>query len=626
MCGIVGIAGLADEKRVRLMADSIVHRGPDGEGYISSDGISLGARRLSIIDLHGSNQPIWNEDGTVVTVFNGEIYNYQELRSFLEKKGHILQTAGDTEVLVHLYEEYGEAGVHYLRGMFAYAIWDKRRRRLVLARDRLGIKPLYYAETGNRLLFASELKALLAGGNLPRELEDQALDLYLTLQYVPGPLTMLRGIRKLPPGHLLLWHDGRAIVQRYWDVVLQDDDWSVKEETAAEAFQELLEDSVRCHRIADVPVGVLLSGGMDSSAVTALLARTGERPQTFTVGFEAAHGISEIREARVVADHLGTNHREVIMTAPAVDLLPRLVWLQDEPVADVAALPTYFICQFASQFVKVVLTGEGGDELLGGYPRYWWLDIGERLRPLLSSPGLGALARSALRAAGFRSVAARHVGTLLSPVPLGERHLEWIANVDKVLKRELRSAGLGDGNAADGTSRVINDLVVGAGVRDPVSALMYVDFKTWLPDNLLTKMDRMSMAVSLEARVPLLDHRLIEFVAALPQRLKVRRLRTKGLLRQAMKQALPERTLRRSKQAFLVPIAAWLRSGLRDFMIDTLTASVARQRGLFRPETINRILREHVVGDRDHSQALWTMLWLELWLTSFVDAHPARHP
>ncbi len=622
MCGIVGIAGRADEAGVRRMADTLIHRGPDGDGYFVADNISLGARRLSIIDLPGSNQPICNEDGTVVTVFNGEIYNYQELRSFLEKKGHVLRTAGDTEVLVHLYEEYGEAGVHYLRGMFAYAIWDRRRRRLILARDRLGIKPLYYAESGARLVFASELKALFAGVSLPRELDPEALDVYLTLQYVPGPRTMLRGIQKLPPGHLLLWHGGQASVQSYWDVALLETDPNVKEEEAAVEFRELLDDSVRCHRIADVPVGVLLSGGIDSSAVTACLSRGGGRPETFTVGFEGGHGISEIGDARIVAEHFGTKHREIVLRESIVDVLPRLVWLQDEPVADAAAIPTYFICRFASQFVKVVLTGEGGDELLGGYPRYWWLGVGERLRPL-SAFGLGSFVRWVLQVAALRGTSARHVQTLLSPLSLAERHLEWVSCVGESLKRQIRSSG-GE-NGANRAGAIINDLMRGAGLRDPISALMYVDVKTWLPDNILTKIDRMSMAVSIEARVPLLDHRLVEFLAGLPQRVKVSNFSSKRLLRQATRSLLPARTLNRPKQAFRVPLKAWLRGELREILGDTLMAGRARERGFFRPGMVESILADHLAGRQDHSRILWNLLWLELWLQRFVDASSAPH-
>jgi asparagine synthase (glutamine-hydrolysing) len=624
VCGIVGIAGIADEALVRRMAATIVHRGPDGDGYFANDGVALGARRLSIIDLPGSNQPIFNEDGSVVTVFNGEIYNYQELRSILEAKGHALRTAGDTEVLVHLYEEYGEAGVHLLRGMFAYAIWDRRRRRLLLARDRLGIKPLYYAEVGGRLVFASEIKALMAVPGASRDIDAQALDLYLTLQYVPGPRTMLSAVRKIPPGHLLIWEDGRTTIRRYWDIVLAEGDRRVTEESAAEEFADLLDETIRLHRISDVPVGVLLSGGLDSSSVTAMLARTGGVPRTFTVGFDVGGGINELAEAAVVAQHLGTDHHEIVMGSSVADLLQKLVWMQDEPVADAAAIPTYFVCRFAAESVKVVLTGEGGDELLGGYPRYWWLDMSERLRRSAAGRSVASVIRDSVAALLPHSRAGRRLRTLTAAEPLGDRHLEWIANMDEALKSALRGESE-NGGAVSGPSALVSHLLQEIGLDEPIAGLMYVDFKTWLPDNILAKIDRMSMAVSVEARVPLLDHRLVEFVAALPHQVKIKNFGSKRLLRRIMKPMLPARTLQRRKQAFLVPLAAWLRDGLREILVDTLQGSTARQRGLLRPRVVAGLIDDHLTGRYDHGQLLWNLLTLELWCKAFVDADPAAH-
>ncbi len=608
---------------MRRMADRIVHRGPDGEGYYTGDGVSLGARRLSIIDLPGSNQPIWNEDRTVVTVFNGEIYNYRDLRAMLEKKGHVLRTEGDTEVLVHLYEEYGEAGVHLLRGMFAYAIWDAPKRRLVLARDRLGIKPLYYTESRDRLVFASEIKAILAVPGISREIDPAALDLYLTLQYVPGPRTLLRTIRKLQPGHLLIWQDGRMMLQQYWDVVLAEGDRKVSEESAVEEFRDLLEETVKAHRVSDVPVGVLLSGGIDSSSVAAMLARSGERPKTFTVGFDIGRGISEAPEARLVAGHLGTDHHEIVMTSSVADALPRLVRYQDEPVADPAAIPTYFVCQFAARSVKVVLSGEGGDELLGGYPRYWWLNASERVQRWPFGQWAMAIIRGLLGTMPPEGRIARRVRTLISPARLGDRHLEWVANMDDELKRRL----LNGANAAStgGPSRLVADILDHVGVGEVIPQLMYVDFKTWLPDNILTKIDRMSMAVSVEARVPFLDHRLVEFVASLPHQVNIRNFGTKRLLRRTMAPILPARTLQRPKQAFRVPLAEWFRGDLRELLVDTLTASAARQRGILRFNAVQALIGEHLHGRRSHGQPLWNLLCLELWLKSFVDATTPAH-
>ena len=619
MCGIVGIAGLEHPRLIRRMADAVAHRGPDGDGYFVGDGISLGVRRLSIIDPAGSNQPIWSEDRRVLTVFNGEIYNYRTLRPFLEKHGHNFRTAGDTETVVHLYEEYGDAGVHLLRGMFAYALWDSTRRRLVLARDRLGIKPLYYAQCGPRLVFASEIKALLAVPEVSRELDLDALQLYLTLSYVPGPATILKAVRKLPPGHLLTWQDGQVALQRYWDVVLDEGARRANVDTAAEEFRALFEESIALHRISDVPLGVLLSGGIDSAAVTGMLARVSGRVKTFTVGFDTGVPEGELAEARAVARHFGTDHHEIVMGPTLAHALPGIVRMQDEPLADPAAIPTFYICQFAARFVKVVLTGEGGDELLGGYPRYGWLRLGEQLRgwPRVTSAAsalLGAMPRG-VRAGRV----ARRVGTLVGSASLLERHLDWVATMSDDVQQSL--AGPPGWAAVGPVLSALSSHVTG----NPVHELMYLDFKTWLPDDVLVKTDRMSMAVSVEARVPFLDHRLVEFAAGLPSSVKVPGRGTKALLRRALRHDLPARTLGRRKRAFLVPLRRWLDGDLRDVVTDTLTASRARSRDLFRPAAIARLLDEQRHRREDHSRALWTLLTLELWLETVLDAPAATH-
>ena len=618
MCGIVGLAGIEDAALVRRMAGAVAHRGPDGEGFFVGDGISLGMRRLGIIDPAGSDQPLRNEDGRVLAIFNGEVYNYRGLRPFLEKHGHSFRTAGDAETVVHLYEEYGDAGVHLLRGMFAYAVWDGRHRRLLLARDRLGIKPLYYVQSGPMLAFASEIKALLAVPGVSRELDADALQLYLTLQYVPGAATLVKSIRRLPPGHLLTWRDGRVEVRQYWDLVLDEGERRLDADTAADEFRSRLEESVAQHQISDVPLGVLLSGGIDSAAVTALLAGGGGRVKTFTVGFDAGGAEGELAEARVVARHFGTDHHEIVMGPALADALPDIVRMQDEPVADPAAVPTFFICKFAARSVKVVLTGEGGDELLGGYPRYGWLRLGERLR---RRPGLTAATAALLRAlprelAGGR--VGRRLGTLVGTAPLEDRHLDWVATMSGDVQRAL--TGDGGWGATSGFVRRLLDRV---GTGDPVHELMYLDFKTWLPDDVLVKTDRMSMAASIEARVPFLDHRLVEFTAGLPASVKVKSLGTKALLRRALRRDLPAATLGRPKRAFLVPLRHWLRGELRDLVDDVLTSAAARARGLFQPAAVARLLHEQRRGSRDHSRALWTLLCLQLWLDNVLDAPAA---
>ncbi|MEO6212389.1 MAG: asparagine synthase (glutamine-hydrolyzing) [Vicinamibacterales bacterium] len=620
MCGIVGYVGApGDEQLVRRMADRIIHRGPDGEGYFTGDSVALGARRLSIIDLAGSNQPIFNEDRTVVTVFNGEIYNYRPLREHLEQKGHRLRTAGDTETLVHLYEEYGEAAVHLLRGMFGYAIWDAPRRKLVLVRDRVGIKPLYYTQHQGRLVFGSEIKSILAVPGIPREIDPEAFNAYLTLQYVPGPRTMLKGIRKLPPGHWLVWQDGQVHVEQYWDVVFDDDPPPMSERVAAEQLRAILEESVELHRISDVEVGVLLSGGIDSTAVTALLNRNGHRTRSFTVGFTTG-AVGETAQARRVAEHIGTEHHELLIGPEIADVLPRLAWYQDEPVADAAAVPTYFICKFASEHLKVVLTGEGGDELLAGYPRYRWLHWSEHL---LAQPAVASVA-SALgepMAGLLPSTVASRVRAVVGGNSLADRHVRWIANMDGGLKRGLVHPDMAAVMEQESPVRDIGAWLARAGSTQPVSKLMYADFKTWLPDNILTKMDRMSMAASVEGRVPLLDHKVVEFAATLPYRLKLSGRQTKRLLRSAVKGLVSPELLESPKTAFRVPMAEWLAGPLAPMLRDTFASTRMRQRGLFEATALETLLAGG--GAAAPNRAIWNILWLELWCQQYLDANTA---
>jgi asparagine synthase (glutamine-hydrolysing) len=618
MCGIVGLAGVEDGVLVRRMAAAVVHRGPDGEGFFVGDGVSLGVRRLAIIDVDGSDQPIAGEDGGVLTVFNGEVYNYRELRPLLEKRGHSFRTAGDTETVVHLYEEYGDAGVHLLRGMFAYAIWDRRRRRLLLVRDRLGIKPLYYAQVGRTLAFASELAPLLAVPGVARTLDPDVLAQFLTLQYVPGPATLVRSVRKLPPGHCLAWEDGRVEIRHYWDLVLDAGERRLDAEATAAELRALLEEAVALHRISDVPLGVLLSGGLDSAAVTALLARGRGRVKTFTVGFAGDEATGELPAARAVARHLGTEHHEVVMGPGLADALPEIVRRQDEPVADPATVPTFYVCRLAARSVKVVLTGEGGDELLGGYPRYAWLRRGERLRGRPGVAAAAALLRRFPRTVREGRVG-RRLGALVGSAPLADRHLTWVATLCDDGQRALTGAA----GWAPASAR-LGQLLDAPGSADPVHALMALDFRTWLPDDVLVKTDRMSMAASIEARVPLLDHRLVEFAAGLPASLKVRTLGTKALLRRALAPDLPAATLARPKRAFLVPLGAWLGGQVRELLHDTLGSSAARTRGLVRPAAVARLLEEQARGP-DHGRALWTLLWLELWQRNVLDATAAPH-
>jgi asparagine synthase (glutamine-hydrolysing) len=619
MCGICGVLGPVSETDLLNMRDSMVHRGPDAAGAYLDNHVGLGIRRLSIIDLDTGNQPVCNEDRTVWVVFNGEIYNYCELRRLLEGKGHRFSTAGDTEVLVHLYEEYGEEGVHLLRGMFAYALWDVRRRRLLIARDRLGIKPLYYAETPGGLAFASEAKALLMHPAVRAEADLESLDLYLTFQYVPGPATMFRGIRKLPPGHLLIAEGSRIELRRYWDTVFWVGERGVDLDDAADELKQLFTEAVRAHLVSDVPIGVLLSGGIDSSAVVGAMTEIGMSPRTFSVGFDIPGLHNELEEARVVAKHFGTEHHEIVLQADVAELLPKLMWHMDEPIADPAALPTYLLCRFAQEHVRVVLTGEGGDELVAGYPRYSWFIVAKRLERLLPSSLRRALLPLA-RVAPLDSRRRKALHNILWDADTSARHVRWIANFDQGLKARVMAG-------TNGPASNINAERLARGylgddtpsLPDLVHRLMALDIHTWLVDDILAKVDRMSMAASIEARVPFLDHHLMEFMAALPVSVKIRTFGTKQLLRRAMKTVLPQRTLRRRKHAFLVPVDAWLRGPLRNFVGDALLSPTALGRGWFNESAINAIFNAHMAGEEGFGQPLWNLLCLELWAQAFLD-------
>jgi asparagine synthase (glutamine-hydrolysing) len=630
MCGICGIVGHVDADVLGHMTQAMVHRGPDDSGFHQAPGIALGVRRLSIIDVPGGHQPIANEDGSVVVAFNGEIYNHQALRSRLERQGHRFRSRSDTEVLVHLYEEYGDALVHLLQGMFAFALWDNTRHRLLLARDRLGIKPLYYTETTGSFVFASEVKALLQHPDIHAAPDLEALDLYLTFRYVPGPATLFKGIKKLPPGHTLVVENGRHRIERYWELVLGDYQPGARLDETVEEFAALLADTTRRHLISDVPVGMLLSGGLDSSAIAALMARAGDRPvTTFTVGFDLPGAHNELDQARAVAKHLGTDHHELVLSPDAAALLPLLVRHLDEPIADPAVLPTYLICKFAREHVPVVLTGEGGDEMLAGYPRYVWFDRARRLQR--ASPRW--LREAALAASRLTPIGARYhraLDNVLAERTDVERHLHWVAGLAPELKAQLAR------HEPHTTHHAVESYF--SGDQDHIiHRLMALDMQTWLVDDVLTKMDKMSMAVSVEARVPFLDHRLVEFVAGVPLAIKLAH-GPKTLLRRAAAPLLPAATLRRRKHAFQIPLDQWLAGPLSGFVREVLLDQRARQRGWFDTKRLEPMLpaasaadqpsramyfsgfsRENSGGPRIDPQSIWTLLCLELWAREFLD-------
>ena len=616
MCGICGLAsrtGTADPERLRAMSATLVHRGPDSDGELVDGPVGLAARRLSIIDLAGGDQPIANEDGTVHVVQNGEIYNFRELRAELERAGHRFSTRCDTEALVHLYEEHGEAFADRLRGMFAVAIWDSRRRRLVLARDRYGIKPLYYRDDNGELAFASELRALPRG-----EVDLDSLEGFLAFNSVPAPYSIFAGTLKLPAGHLLVWEDGVTRVERYARPAPVPAS-EVRKENPGELAEELrarMRDSVRAHLIADVPVGVLLSGGVDSSLLAALAAQeSGEPVHTFSIGFEE-RSFDELDDARSVAAMYGTRHEELVVRPDAALLLPRLAETFDEPFADSSALPTYLVSELAARHVKVALSGEGGDELFGGYYTYaadlLALRIG-RLAPL-ARPVVERLPSSS-RKASLDYKAKRFVrGASLPPL---ERHHAW----KEIFSADLRTELTGRRSAFDPVD-VLRARFAETEGAELLARLQDVDLGTYLVDDLLVKTDRASMAHSLEARVPYLDPVVTGLALALPTRLKIRGLQKKLLLRQTAAPLLPRKIVYGRKRGFSIPAAAWLRGDLAPFARDVLAPDTLRRQGYFRPEPVTRLLDRHVAGEEDLSRQLWGLLGFTLWHQHHVERTP----
>jgi asparagine synthase (glutamine-hydrolysing) len=618
VCGICGIAtthGAAEVEALRAMAERLVHRGPDSAGEHVDSGIALGARRLSIIDLEHGDQPIANEDGSCVVVQNGEIYNYPDLRRELERAGHVFGTHCDTEALVHLYEEHGVGFAERLRGMFAVAIWDAPRRRLVLARDPYGIKPLYYRHAGDELRFASELRALPRG-----EIDVEALECFLAFNSIPGPYSIFRDVRKLPAGHVLVWENGTVTIERYSRPGPAGSD-ELRTGDEAELVEELrarLRDSVRAHLLSDVPVGVLLSGGVDSAALAALAAQeTPEPVHTFTIGF-AERSFDERADARRVAERYGTEHHELLVRPDPELLLQALAAAFDEPFADSSALPTYLVSQLAAEHVKVALSGEGGDELFGGYYTYAADLMADRVAPLarLARPLVEALPSSSRKASldykAKRFVRAAHLPPL-------ERHHGW----KEIFSADVRAEMTGRRSAFDPVDVYRARYAETAGAPQ-LARLQDVDFGVYLVDDLLVKTDRASMAHSLEARVPFLDPVVTTLAFALPTRLKVRGLAKKVLLRKAVEPLVPSEVVHGRKRGFSIPAAAWLRGELEPFARATLAADNLQRQGFFQPEPVAHLLDEHVAGREDWSRQLWGLLAFTLWYERHVEQEPPR--
>lgn len=627
MCGIVGFVNgngsSADRAVLERMNAAIAHRGPDDDGFYMGENVGLGMRRLSIIDLAGGHQPIHNHDRSKWIVFNGEIYNYQDLRSDLEKRGHRFYTNSDTEAIIHLYDEFGEDCLQYLRGMFALAIWDSQNRTLFLARDRVGKKPLLYSHQKNGdLIFGSEFQALLKHPSISREVDHEAIDAYLSYLCVPAPLTAFKEIRKLEPGHWLKWKDGEIETSRYW---LPDFSAKIKitEEEAVEETTRLLRESTRLRMISEVPLGAFLSGGVDSSAVVALMAQESSSPvKTFSIGFEE-QDFSELKYARRVAEHVGAEHHEFIVRPDALEILPTLVEHYGEPYADSSSIPTYYVSRETRKYVTVALNGDGGDESFAGYERHAAMNIAEiynkfprPLRKALVEGPIGLIPTSEIRRSRFRD-AKRFLRA--ANLPKTERYFKWMSTFDRDAKLSLYTKNFAETIRESAPSSILDRWFVKANGSGILDATLLSDLMTYLPNDLLVKVDIASMANSLEARSPFLDHKVIEFAASLPESLKMRRFETKSLLKKVAARLVPREVIYRRKMGFGVPIGKWFRNELKEFVCGVLLSEKSLDRGIIRRNVIKKYVNEHTQGERDHAFQLWTLLMMELWFQRFID-------
>lgn len=636
MCGINGIAFSGRSPRnveasvLKRMRDVITHRGPDDEGIFIDRNVGLGHRRLSIVDVASGHQPMTNEDGSLHITYNGEIYNHADYRMSLEAKGHVYQTHCDTETILHLYEEHGSACVDYLRGMFAFAIWDQRKQELFVARDRLGVKPLYYVHTDDgSLYFGSEIKALLEAG-VKREINYRVLSDYLANHAPSGEETLFQGVKRLLPGHLLTWRDGDVSIRRYWDVDFSKDGRDDRDDkTYIKQWSELFHESVRLRLMADVPLGMFLSGGIDSSAIAAVMSGLVKEPiKTFSVAF-AEREANELEYARIVAGAYKTNHHEIVVTPEQFFAsLPRLVWHEDEPLAHPSSVALYFVSHLASQHVKVVLTGEGSDELLAGYGRYqrtiWNLALGRRYNRVAP-----AVVRNTIRneierlAPGRLRQKLMRTFLVLSP-DLESIYFDNFAVFPAPMQQNMFTPETRD------RIRTIDPYVelrrVLARTKDLslLDGLLYADIKSYLHE-LLMKQDQMSMATSVESRVPFLDHKLVEFTAKMADRMKLRGSTTKYVLRESMKGVLPDKILSRSKMGFPVPIGSWFRGPYKSVIDEYVLSDRTLSRGIFAPEFVKSIVARHQAGE-DHSERLWALLNFEIWLRQFFDGDKSSTP
>ena len=628
MCGICGKYSFLKNEAIcpellHRMCDVIAYRGPDDEGYYFNGNIGLGMRRLSILDLQTGNQPIHNESKDIWILYNGEVYNCLSLKAELEAKGHQFYTRSDTEVIVHCYEEYGDECVSKLNGMFAFAIWDEQKQRLLLARDRIGIKPLFYTVQNGSLLFASEIKSILQDVSVKRQINLQALHNFLSLNYIPHPYTIYKEIYKLPQGHILVCEGGNILLRQYWDAKYTENNVLKPEEEYAEELREKLKQSIKLRLLSDVPLGVLLSGGVDSSTIVALMSMLVDKPiKTFSIGFEEK-SFNELKYARMVAQQYGTDHHELVVKPNATELLFQLAWHFDEPFADSSAIPTYLVSKLAREHVTVVLSGEGGDEVFAGYHTYaayraaqLYSKIPSFLRKKLIRPVVHSLPVSTKKVS-FDYKARIFVDG--DDFPPEYRHYWWKCIFSEEAKQQLYAEEIQSRNQFEDTYQIFAKHYGMTNAMDILNKLLYVDLKVLLANDILVKTDRSSMANSLEARVPILDHNVVEFAASIPPELKLNGFQKKYILKKAMEPFLPKKILYRKKQGFSIPAPSWLRNELKEMVLDVLSPLELKRAGYFNPDYVNTILTQHFNGIRDNSRPIWGLLTVMLWHKTFME-------
>ncbi len=625
MCGICGTYNLIDENLLGRMCRAIAHRGPDDEGHYVDSDVMLGMRRLKIIDLETGNQPIYNEDRNIVIVFNGEIYNYKENRKYLEEKGHRFYTNSDTETIVHLYEEFGTGCVERLRGMFAFALWDAENKKLILARDRVGIKPLYYYFKNDVLIFASELKAILQCPDVQREINFSAVHDYLTYMCVPAPDTIFQDIYKLEPAHMLVCVNGQVDKKKYWDACSASEknaDGSHKENDIKEQLYGLIYESIKMHLVSDVPLGVFLSGGMDSGSIVAIMSEVADVPiKTFSIGFDDEY-YSELENARMVAERFGTEHHEYVLTRSSTDGIEDIVGCFDEPFADSSAIPTYYVSKHARERVTVALSGDGGDEVFGGYGNYKADKIGmiyRRFHPYLKERVIPSAINCLPDTRDYRAKTNKIKKILTMAAMSAEHgHIFWLSCFSDEAKSELYAHKMLGQLLSINSFDKYGEVFKTCRSQDFLNRCICVDLKTVLPNDYLTKVDMMSMANSLEVRVPFLDHKLVEFAVSLDSKYKLRGLTTKYLLKKIMQVKLPNSIIQGRKKGFSIPLTKWFREDFSVLVNEFLSEDIIKKRGYFNYKFVKRLSDDHLSGGKDNSKLLWTLISFEIWHRRFM--------